>query len=148
MTRSGAAAATLPKCKYFEQMAFLHEKSANKPTHSNLSTTDAGFVLPAGEPFLLHSSVSNPCSNSTAGKGKIKTEPKKAKCVDLTESDLNQSLIDCNNMIKKLLAEDQDEYSLYCRSLIQIFKDLPKKRKRLAKIQISQLLFDLEYSED
>ena len=146
MTRSGAAAATLPKCKYFEQMAFLHEKSANKPTHSNLSTTDAGFVLPAGEPFLLQSSVSSPCSNSTAVKRKIKTEPKKAKCVDLTESDLNQSLIDCDNMIKKSLAEDED--SLYCRSLIQIFKDLPKKKERLAKIQISQLLFDLEYSED
>ena len=36
MTRSGAAASTLPKCKFFEQMAFLHEKSANKATESNV----------------------------------------------------------------------------------------------------------------
>eukprot|EP00112_Aurelia_sp_Birch-Aquarium-sp1_P001807 Seg1197.1 transcript_id=Seg1197.1/GoldUCD/mRNA.D3Y31 product="hypothetical protein" protein_id=Seg1197.1/GoldUCD/D3Y31 len=148
MTRSGAAAATLPKCKYFEQMAFLHEKSANKPTQSNLSTTDAGFVLPAGEPFSSQSSVPSPRCNSTAGKRKIKTESKRAKCVDLTESDLNQSLIDCDNMIKKSLADDDNEDSLYCRSLIPILKDLPKKKKRLAKIKISQLLFDLEYSED
>ena len=32
MTRSGAAAESLPKFKYFEQMRLLHEKSANKPT--------------------------------------------------------------------------------------------------------------------
>lgn len=36
MTRSRAAAASFPRCKYFEQMAFLHEKSANKSTESNL----------------------------------------------------------------------------------------------------------------
>ena len=36
MTRSGAAAATLRKCKFFDQMAFLLEKGANKPTESNL----------------------------------------------------------------------------------------------------------------
>ena len=36
MTRSGAAASNLPKCRLFDQMAFLHEKSANKPTESNV----------------------------------------------------------------------------------------------------------------
>ena len=36
MTKSGAAAMTLPKCLYFDQLSFLHEKSANKPTESNL----------------------------------------------------------------------------------------------------------------
>ena len=35
MTRSGAAAVNLPKCQY--QMAFLHEKSVNKVTETNLS---------------------------------------------------------------------------------------------------------------
>ena len=38
MTRSGAAASNLPKYKFFDQMAFLHEKSANKPTESNVDT--------------------------------------------------------------------------------------------------------------
>ena len=36
MTRSGAAASSLPKCKYFEQMRFLHENTANRPTESNM----------------------------------------------------------------------------------------------------------------
>ena len=38
--------------------------------------------------------------------------------------------------------------SLYCRSLIPILKELPTKKKRLARIKISQLLFDLQYDED
>nr|XP_047127880.1 uncharacterized protein LOC124808777 [Hydra vulgaris] len=29
LSRSGAGAFSLPKCKYFDQMAFLHEKSSN-----------------------------------------------------------------------------------------------------------------------
>ena len=36
MTRSGAAAASLPRCKYFEETAFAQEKGANKPTESNI----------------------------------------------------------------------------------------------------------------
>ena len=88
-------------------------------------------------------------SESTAGKRKIKMESgKKSKCVDGAESELNKALLDCNDMIKRSLAEDEDEDSLYCRSLIPILRGLPTKRKRLAKIQISQLLFDLEYGED
>ena len=37
MTGSGAAAVNPPKCQYFHQMAFLHEKSVNKVTETNLS---------------------------------------------------------------------------------------------------------------
>ena len=38
MTRSGAAASSLPKCRYFEQMAFLYGSVDNRPTESNLSS--------------------------------------------------------------------------------------------------------------
>ena len=37
MTRSGAAVVNLPKCQYYDQMAFLHEKSVNKVIETNLS---------------------------------------------------------------------------------------------------------------
>ncbi len=40
LTQSGAAASTLPTCKYFEVMRFLHEKTSNLPTHSNLDILD------------------------------------------------------------------------------------------------------------
>ena len=36
MSKSGAAASSLPKCKYFEQMTFPHDKTANRPTDSNI----------------------------------------------------------------------------------------------------------------
>ena len=36
LTKSGAPASSLPKCNYFEVMRFLHDKTANKPTESNL----------------------------------------------------------------------------------------------------------------
>ena len=37
LTKSGAVASKLPKCNFFEQMAFLHEKTGNKPMQSNVN---------------------------------------------------------------------------------------------------------------
>ena len=37
MQKSGAAASSLPKCNYFDQMSFLHDKTLNLPTESNVS---------------------------------------------------------------------------------------------------------------
>ena len=36
-TKSGVAYSKLPKCKYFEQLLFLCDKSSNKPTESNVA---------------------------------------------------------------------------------------------------------------
>ena len=36
-SKSEAAASKLPKCKFLEQMAFLHEKTGNKPMQSNIN---------------------------------------------------------------------------------------------------------------
>ena len=76
MTRSGAAAAMLLKCNFFEQMAFLHEKSANKPTESNLWPMEAGFVVQEDEPqFSIPSpsgSVASSCSATETLSKKIK----------------------------------------------------------------------------
>ena len=36
LTKSGAAAFSLPKCEYFDEMAFLSEKRCNRPSESNL----------------------------------------------------------------------------------------------------------------
>ena len=37
MQKSGAPASSLPKCNYFEQMSFLHDKTMNRPSESNVS---------------------------------------------------------------------------------------------------------------
>ena len=99
MTGSGAAAAMLLKCNFFEQMAYLHEKSANKPRESNLWPMEAGFVVQEDEPqFSIPSpsgSVASSCSATAILSKKIKRKimpHTKKTCTDLSESDLSKSL--------------------------------------------------------
>ena len=184
-TRSGATASSLPKCKYFDQMAFLHEKSANKPTESNLppevcieASESEEFIAPLHAPCDIVSQDSMALSSTITCSKKKKSLPLKRPSVDSRdnlvarafgifliffsvkknqkdtkcpgyegcsrESILSQSLVHCDEMLKKSMEEEDDEDSLYCRSLIPIMRDLPKRKKRLAKIQISQLLYDLD----
>ena len=55
MTRSDTEASALPKCKFFDQLAFLHAKTAKMPTESNipqlLFDTDATDALDECEPL-------------------------------------------------------------------------------------------------
>ena len=41
MTRSGAAAGKLPKCRLFDQLTFLRDTVANRPTISNINIEEA-----------------------------------------------------------------------------------------------------------
>ena len=70
--------------------------------------------------------------------------PKKRK-VDEAEVHLMKQLSDNDNDIKKLLTKSESEDSLYCRSLVPMLEMLPLKKKRLAKIRISQLLDELRF---
>ena len=71
----------------------------------------------------------------------------KKRKVDETEVHLMKQLSDNDNDIKKLLTESESEDPLYCRSLVPMLKMLPMKKKRLAKIRISQLLDELQFDE-
>lgn len=50
--------------------------------------------------------------------------------------------------LQKAMEDDESEDTLYCKTLIPIMKQLPLKKKRLAKIKISQLPYQLEFDED
>ena len=41
MTKSGAGATTLPKCKYYDEMMFLNDKNSNVSTQSNFELEEA-----------------------------------------------------------------------------------------------------------
>ena len=60
MTRSGAAAESLPVCKYFEVMRFLHEKTSNLPTHSNIELGDIHVRETAPEEHVEFPSLLSP----------------------------------------------------------------------------------------
>ena len=94
LTRSGAKASILPKCKYFEQMAFLHEKTGNKPTESN--------VLNVGTPSIVLSNtdvnippVTSPASSTSSAK------KERREILHLLSCKL-QSLSACYDLFKKI----------------------------------------------
>ena len=60
------------------------------------------------------------------------------KQLEMTDKQINESFSK---------EESNDETSLYCKSLIPIINALPLKKRRLATIKISQLLFDIEFEE-
>jgi hypothetical protein len=148
LTRSGTGASTLPKCKYFELLFFLHEKSANKPTESNVPTIPQTL---SSDVLLMDSLTQESPSTSVIHPPTslihppVKVINRKKRGLD---DDLEKSLADCDALLKNTIGDEEDEDNLYCRSLAPIMRELPKKKKRLAKIQISQLLFKLQYDDE
>ena len=109
MTRSGAAAVNLPKCKYFDQMAFLHGKSANKVTKTNLSQPSTFFTEVFTEENQC-SLLSSPCSSNSSNFdiSKINTKSKKRRTDSMQPDALAQSLQDCHKMIQRSLIDEDD----------------------------------------
>ena len=71
---------------------------------------------------------------------------KQSKQQDFESSILSGELGSVNKEIRAQ-NEEEDEDSLYCRSLIPILRSLPERQNHLAKIKISQLLFDKEFDD-
>ena len=140
--KSGAAASSLPKCKYFDEMAFLYEKSCNRPSESNLQLQST-FISPPLSPVYAKFQEKNKTNTMSQVIG---LSCKKRK-VDETDVHLMKQLSDTDNNIKKLLTENESEDSFYCRSLLPMLGMLPLKKKRRAKIRISQLLYELQFDE-
>lgn len=154
MTRSGAPASVLPQCKFFEQMRFLHEKTANKPTESNITPTvmDVSVV---NEGNLANTATTN--TTSPAMKRKSDDQPvipplssrhaTKSSRQDAIDLAILKQLDKTDKRIEETNEEVTDEVSLYCKSLIPTIRALPLKKKRMAMIKIRQTLFDIEFSE-
>ena len=143
LTKSGAPASSLLKCNYFEVMRFLHDKTANKPTESNL-------CLPNNTPHVSEkqnyaTTITEMSGENRPGKRKNRNPETTQKVAD---AELLHQLKKVDAQIEEGQRESEDcEDALYCKSLVPIMKALPLKKKRLAKIKISQLLFDLEFNE-
>ena len=143
LTKSGAPASSLPKFSYFEVMRFLHDKMANKPIESNL-------YLPIETPHVSEkqsfaTTITEVSGGNCSGKRKNRNPETTQK---VTDAELLHQLKKGDAQIEEGQRESQDcEDALYCKSLVPIMKALPLKKKRLAKIKISQLLFHLEFYE-
>ena len=166
MTRSGAAASSLQKCRYFEQMAFLYGSVGNRPTESNLSSLLSPPTPVSTIDYCSDVQVDDAPSTSRITVPEVEREkhaqgtkrPLSAQLFssnrsgnrmnrDVAELMILKQLSDSDAMYKKITDEDDDEDLLYCRSLVPILREMPDKKKRLAKIKISQLLFDIEFHD-
>lgn len=174
MTRSGAAVSALPKCKFFDVMMFLHDRVSNKPAESNLPETvirasmddtqlslcsspspassSAPSPLPADTiPVQNQMKRSFPVSSQSTSSTPL---PKKQK-VDIQKMDeqffttmktMNDDLI--ASMPQNRETEELCEDTMYCKSLIPIMKGLPVRQKRLARMKIDKLFYEIEFGED
>ena len=160
MQISGAPASSLPKCNFFDQMSFLHDKTINVPSESNVSiplneiafTKETAPVQP-NESFYIEpetpiasTALSSPSSNTNFEIPAAKRPREKRKRSDDVTGQTSQILeqIGCRMELRKN-QDDENEDSLFCRSLKPTLKKLPPKKNKLAKIKISQLLFELEF---
>lgn len=162
MTKSGAPASSLPQCKYFEQMRFLHEKTANKPTDSNITVDITPMSVESAEIDKWGPSNSDTSASKTS-KRKASDEllippvssrhASKITRQDAIDMAILNQLEKTDRKIDEATSNENrldysDEVSLYCQSLIPIIRGLPPKKKRKAMIQISQQLFEIEFNED
>ena len=158
LSKSGAAASTLPMCKYFEAMRFLHEKTSNLDTHSNVE-----LEIPAlpNSSFDLSSSLQSQDSiQSPSSCSSISDEGKGAKRRRVTNNEQTDPFLDQVKIIDEKMIDflgtlrdkaginDKDEAELFCNSLIPVLRDMDKKKMQLAKLRIQQLLYDLQYSDN
>ena len=135
MTRSGAAASSLPKCKYFEQMRFLQEKTANRPTESSIIQAETALQSEDvfDGPLARQISVRPVVLNST--KRKASDTPSSCSsqgyknCQERFDNAILKELESKNNAIKSVVTIDnEDEVSLYCKSIIPIISSFSVKK--------------------
>lgn len=129
MTRSGAAASSVPTCKYFAQMSFLYGSVGNRPTESNLcnlltppstitrspdTQTEAGPSTSGMTETVERENHAHerPISTelfSSNGSGNRMNR-------DVAELMLLKQLNESDMMCKKMTEEDDDEDLLFCTS--------------------------------
>ena len=153
MTRSGAAYHSLPRCKYFEQLQFLSDKISNKDTVSNVQ----GYQSEIDIESPTQSSSSH--SSESLSKRKIDTTPVYSTSVKKRKSDSQNQLdlltLQCLQQTNEMLSqekcsetEDENSDLLFFKSLLTSMKNLSRKKNRIARKKIMDIIFDLEYDSN
>ncbi|XP_065641180.1 uncharacterized protein LOC124815057 [Hydra vulgaris] len=159
LTRSGAGAFCLLKCKYFDQIAFLHEKSSNKPTVSNVKSTsectnsknlnESNASLTTELTTLpIISQLSIPADDSSEKCKDVRINKKQKSVIEKSDNFFLKQMKDLDNRLIDSLEEKNKtvcEMSAFCNSLNPVLQGLPIKKARLAKLKINQLLFEIEF---
>jgi hypothetical protein len=158
-TKLGAAASKLSMCKYYNELAFLCDKTANKPTQSNVN-----IITVPDERVDVQSSTSKHTQeiitqvgtkincqevvdNSPINMKSRKSAKERAEIGFVVDTMLVKTLKDMEKPNIPAVSETTDADTLFCKSLIPTLKGLPAKKNRQAKLKIQQVLYDLEFGE-
>ena len=128
MTKSGAAATTLPACNYFNQMLCLIERVVNQPSESNQENMVSECQAPPSIEYkdVNETSFLEPlCQPSVTKKPRLSTSNKLNE--PNLESELRQQLASANECLKETPPK-KSEAALFCNSLIHQLESLPEKQ--------------------
>ena len=159
-TRSGAGYKLLPECAYFNQLSFLRDTVTSKQSESNFTLTpnnatqspsvDADVVDDEPSRSSRHSPV--PSTSAQLGKEVPALIPTKRKFRAREREDIS-TVFDLQ-LINHLKKQGQDEATgrseneSFCKSLIPILDRLDNRKNQLVRIQIQQVLFNIEFEQD
>ncbi len=165
MTKSGAEYHTLPKCKYFNQLQFLHQKITNKETVSDFtisesaaaSPSSAVSAAPSNDPDggTLNTGNTPPpaCNNVSAEPPARRRDVWKKPSITPVDSELLDVIKEMNSATKTLIASDttsnseDSENMLFCKSLAGTLDKMNRRDSAFAKMQIQKIIFDIEFKE-
>jgi len=147
MTRSGAAAERLPKCKLFQELMFIRDTVANRPSISNINIEEA---MSSNGCSKATSSESPTCSTPVSAVYSPETDfvsSKKRKCAKETISKCDAILIEALKNDEKQKEKIFDTDVSFAESIVPILKMLPDKKNRQVKIEIQQILMKYEFDD-
>ena len=146
---------------FFHQISFLHDKTRNRPSESNVSIPFNDMVpMNEAAPTELSDEIltqlltpvaspATPLSTSSSSTNfdvpSTKNPREKRKRSDDTARQRSKILEQIGSIETELKRNQEDDSgdSLYCRILIPTIQKLPPRKNKLAKIKISQLLFEM-----
>ena len=155
--KSGAAAYVTPKCKYYDQMMFMFDKTSNKSTTSNI---DIEIPESSNGADQMNNLETVPSEQSTLKRKEATTEPEiQVKPIKSAKGKSDLSLAMVDSMLVKAVGDldkkeknsaDSEEIERdvsFCQSLVPILKSLTQRKNRQAKLKIQQVLCDLEFED-
>ena len=162
LTRSGAATDSLPKCKYFDQLLFIHDKVKNRETESNVNLGDSNEEQEQSSTESICTMQTNPSRSSTPTTKRANSDemdglyytPTSAKTSKRNELSMqvDAMLVKSLNDLKEpapiqptIVDHTEDADTHFCKSIIELLKSFAPKQNRLAKMKIQQALFDIEF---
>lgn len=129
-TKSGQAASKRRKYMYFEKLLFLKSSLDQRPTETNINSSDSEQE---GE---------NVESNATQDvTSNVEKQPNKTK---KRNSATNNKIADFQQSLLDMLKEDLDEDKNFALSLVPTLKSLSDDEKFQAKIEILQILRNIK----